>query len=212
MQILRKSIGVAMLMALFAAPAAMAEERGFYGIVGFGQSKADIDASGFTVDDEDTYKHVGVGYSFSDHIALEGGYLDLGQASISASGSASGTYYGSPFSATGTLSATAEADGYYIGPRFTYPLNKDLGVYGKVGVYFWDLKATASASGSLTYKGTTYAANASASATDDGSDPYWGFGLNYRLNDRFSVRGEFTRYEVSDTDVDNLGVTLVVKF
>lgn len=39
-------------------------------------------------------------------------------------------------------------------------------------------------------------------AKDDGSDPVYGFGLQYRFNDLVALRGEYTRSEVEDLDVD----------
>lgn len=39
-------------------------------------------------------------------------------------------------------------------------------------------------------------------AKDDGTDPVYGLGLQYRFNDLVALRGEYTRSEVEDLDVD----------
>ena len=40
------------------------------------------------------------------------------------------------------------------------------------------------------------------SGKDDGTDPVYGLGLQYRFNDLVALRGEYTRSEVEDLDVD----------
>ncbi len=39
-------------------------------------------------------------------------------------------------------------------------------------------------------------------ARDDGTDPVYGLGLQYRFSDAVALRGEYTRSEVEDLDVD----------
>ena len=39
-------------------------------------------------------------------------------------------------------------------------------------------------------------------ADDNGTDPTYGVGLQYRFNDAVALRGEYSRFEVEDLDVD----------
>lgn len=41
-----------------------------------------------------------------------------------------------------------------------------------------------------------------ATASDDGTDPTYGLGLQYRFTDTFALRGEYSRFEMEDVDVD----------
>ncbi len=212
-QVARNALGAALILAFTAAPGAFAAGEGFYGIVELGQSEADISApAGFSVDNKDTSYSLGAGYRFNDYVSVEGGYLDLVEVSAKASGSVSGTYYGTPFTATGTFSAQSDAKGWFLGPKFTLPLSKQMDLYGKVGYYFWDSDTTATFTGSVTFGGVTYPAGGSVKLSDNGEDPYYGVGLAYRFTDRIGIQAGFTRYTVQDTDVDNLALGLTFKF
>ncbi|MDP1683438.1 MAG: outer membrane beta-barrel protein [Burkholderiales bacterium] len=201
------AVGAALSQQAFAA------DSGFYADIGVGYAKADLGSTaGFTVDDTDTSYSLGLGYNFNKNISVEGGYLKLGKASLSSSGSVSGTYYGSPFTATGTLGASAEVDGFYLGPVFRYPVTEKIEILGRVGAYIWEADLKASASGSLVYAGTTYAGNVSASKTEKGTDAYYGLGLNYKLNDRIGVGMDWTRFDIDGTDVDNISARLKISF
>lgn len=207
LRILGLAMGVLVSQSVFSA------DTGFYADIGVGQSKADLNASsGFTVDDTDTSYSIGVGYNVNKYISVEGGYLKLGKAKLSTSGTVSGTYYGAPFSATGTLNASAEVDGFYLGPVVRLPVSDKFEVFGRAGAYFWNLDTVASASGSLTYAGTVYAGGVTAKATKDGTDAYYGVGANYKLNDRVSVGLDWTRFDIDGTDVDNIGARVKVSF
>ena len=37
---------------------------------------------------------------------------------------------------------------------------------------------------------------------DSGTDPTYGVGLQYRFTDHVALRGEYSRFEVEDTDLD----------
>jgi hypothetical protein len=136
----------------------------------------------------------------------------LGEVRLSTSGSVSGDYFGTPFSATGSLTASAEVDGFYLGPVFRFPLGDKMEVLGRVGAYFWQVDTTASASGSLTYAGTTYVGSATANASDDGTDAYFGVGVSYKLNDRIQLGVDWTRFDIDGVDVDNFGARVKVGF
>lgn len=180
----------------------------FYLSASLGQAKADIgSASGLTVDDTDTSYSIGVGYKFNDNIAIEGGYQKLGKGSVT--GTASGTFYGKSFTATG-LTLSDEVDGYYLGPVITFPLVDNFEVQGRIGVYSWtgDTKASFT---SLAYGGTTYSGT-SISTSHDGSDVYYGFGVAYKVSKNVSLGADWTRFDIDGTDVDVFGARLKYSF
>ena len=229
LNLLKSSLLVA---SLIASSSVMAESSGFYGVVGFQHSTVDEDLDivtdlGLSVDDNDTSYNFAIGYEYNQYVSIELGYVDLGEisvnpANVDADGSAgAGVYYGVPYSYTGTLtgsldSAKAESDGFTLGGVFSYPATKELSVYAKAGWYFWDADASASATintGSLTVNGTTYnPGDYSDSYNDSGSDLYLGLGAEYDFSDTMAIRGEYTRYDVSDVDIDSFGLALKVKF
>lgn len=192
-----------------ALPAQAEIKDGVYGIVGIGHATTDLGVSGSGVDDEDMSLSLGIGFPINEQVAIEVGYLNLGEASMKASGAYSLSLYGDSYTVINP-SIVFEADGFYAGGRFRHAIDKQFSIHGKVGLYFWDLEGTASAS-SLIINGYNYG-SVSYSESDSGQDLYFGFGGAYQLNDRVSLLGEFTRYEVSDSDVDVFGINLAMKF
>lgn len=68
------------------------------------------------------------------------------------------------------------------------PFTERFSGYAKAGFQRWELdRAIPSLTGT---------------AKDDGTDPVYGVGLQYRFNDLVALRGEYTRSEVEDLDVD----------
>ena len=68
------------------------------------------------------------------------------------------------------------------------PFTEKFSGYAKAGFQRWDLDRA--------IPGLT------GTAKDDGTDPVYGLGLQYRFNDLVALRGEYTRSEVEDLDVD----------
>ena len=78
------------------------------------------------------------------------------------------------------------------------PLTDSFKVFAKGGVHSWSLDV----SGPIA---------AQFSDTSD-TDPYYGVGADYAINDRWAIRGEYTRYEVDNFDVDVASVGVVLSF
>jgi len=113
------------------APAA----NGLYVGAGVGQASydvcGDLGAGLTSCDDEDTGWKVFGGYDFSENLAVEAAWVDLGEVSASVAG--------------GT--ATAEVDGIAVNLKLTQPLNEAFGIFGKVGFISWDAEGGGVASG-----------------------------------------------------------------
>jgi hypothetical protein len=72
-------------------------------------------------------------------------------------------------------------------------------VFAKVGFLNWDADATLVDSDGV------------FSLDDDGTDPMFGFGGEYRVNDRIAVRGEFEIFtEILEEDISLLSVGVVI--
>jgi len=203
-----------------------------YGVVGFQNSELDADTSalteiGISVSDDDNGFNLGVGYQVNDFFAVELGYMDMGKVlsastgTLSVSGAGSTNLGGNSISWTsnlaGSADASADADGWTLAGVFTMPISDKFDAYGKVGLYNWDASARLTgtiSAGTLTVNGTAYtsATYEIASVSDDGTDPFYGIGLKYNINDKFAVRADYTQYEVWDEDIDVMGAALLVKF
>lgn len=126
-------------------------------------------------DDSDMGWKVFAGYDFSERIAFEVGYNSLGEMQSS--------------------TKKTKVTGYELAAVGKMPLNDQIGLFGKAGLFRWEAK------------------------NDDGKrsafDIMFGAGVDYKLNGNMSVRGEWERFndietksnETSDIDMLSLGFT-----
>jgi OOP family OmpA-OmpF porin len=167
----------------FVGPA-FAQDMGFYAGLSFGQSSADVDCSGLAqCDDSDTAWKILGGYRFNRNLAAELGYTDLGEVSAGDGGA---------------NTITAEATAFELVAVGSWPVSNEFSVYGKVGVFRWDVDAT----------GTGMFAG---SESDSGTDLTFGVGVQYDFTKQLGVRGEWQRY-AADEDIDVISIGVVFRF
>jgi OOP family OmpA-OmpF porin len=177
------AIGLA--AAAFALPAA-AQNRGFYIGYNAGQSKYNFNCTG-SCDDKGAGYSLFAGFGLTPNIAAEFGYTDLGKTTFGPSNLRANVWHGS---AVGS---------WWFGARQSF------GVYGRLGVYTGDLKATTPSTGAEVKHGTT--------------DLLYGIGGQYNLSSRFGTRLEWQRFTgmggggFNQTgDVDLISIGLLYKF
>lgn len=85
------------------------------------------------------------------------------------------------------LPGKVEADTAYLTAVGTLPFTGNFSGYAKAGFHVWDAEAR--------LPGV-------ARAKTDGTDPTYGLGLQYRFTDTVALRGEYSRFEMDDVDVD----------
>lgn len=184
------------------ALSSMAQAQGWYGGVGFGQSKVkdfficDLDIS-CSSDDTDSGWKLFVGNQFSPNAAVEIGYVDLGEAKISGTDSF-----------LGSVSLDAESKGFNVALLGFLPVGQAVNLLGKVGLFRWDVDVTASSS-SL----------GSGSLSESGIDLMFGFGASFNVGKTTAIRIEWERFtdvgdedETGQSDVDLLSASLVFRF
>ncbi len=146
--------------------------------------------TGVTIDDNDTVANFTVNYYVSPSLAFEGGVITGPEVSASLPSNDSGTLHGKSYSASGALTITTKTDtSYLFGVKYSPSTTGALGVYGKAGLLFWDVDFIVSGSGTLTYNGTTY--NSKTFLQVDGSDPYIGLGLSYKISKNTSFAFDY---------------------
>ncbi|MDP2751081.1 MAG: outer membrane beta-barrel protein [Rhodocyclaceae bacterium] len=199
-----------MVAGLFMAGAANAQ---MYVDVHAGQVTADLPSvNGWTVDKKDTAYAINLGYKINNMISVEGGYIPSIEGSYSSNTAVSGS--GGGYTLTDAVfKGAVETDGYTLGVAMDLPVNDVIDVSGRAGMFMWDAKETVTlTSGTLVYNGTTYAAGSSISGKSDGSDPYWGLGVGYKVNKNVRAGVNFTRYTVDDVDADAWTASLRYSF
>jgi OOP family OmpA-OmpF porin len=189
-----------LLLSTGPAPAFAQDDAGFYVGGGIGQSelKDACDGDGLTVtdcDDTDTAWKLFAGYSFNKYFAVEGGYIDFGEASLT------GTELGIPFS------ATAEAWGITAHAVGALPIWEGFSIIGRAGAVFWNVDTEVSALG-LT-----------ASEDDDGISLAVGAGVQWMFGRNFGIRAEYEFFDgigddetTGESDIQVLSLSVLFKF
>lgn len=79
-----------------------------------------------------------------------------------------------------------EADTWSLVAVGTLPFTDRFSGYAKAGFHSWDAEAH----------------TGGVRIGDDGTDPTYGLGLQYRFTDTVALRGEYSRFEMDEADVD----------
>jgi len=198
----RKAIvaAAAALAALTAAPA-WSQDAGFYLGASIGQSRAKEfcdDSGGFSCDDKDTAWKIFAGYQFNRHLAVEGGYTDLGE--VGASGVLSGV------SVRGKIEATA----FELVGVGSIPVADRFSLYGKLGVYYAETERN------LT--GTLGAVTVTDNDSEKNTDLTFAFGARFDVTRNLGIRAQWQRYlnvgggDIGEDDIDVLSVGVLWRF
>ena len=148
--------------------------------LGIGQATYDLEVEGASVDDKDTTFAVSGGWMFHPMIGAEVGYRNLGEVAATATGPG------------GTARVVVEVDGFMIGGVGRIPVGpQGLEIVPRVGLFMWDLK------GRATLNGVPL-----DSADDDGTDVYFGVGVQYAFTRRVHLGAHWARFDIGGDNVD----------
>jgi OOP family OmpA-OmpF porin len=201
-----------LVLALMAAPYALAAEPGWYIGANIGQSQSTIDhdriSSGLLgsgliagpIDENDRdggYKLFG-GYQLNPYFSVEVGYFDLGRFGFSTT-----------TVPTGTLNGDIKLKGINLDLVGALPISERFSAFGRIGV------ARSQANDTFTGTGNVNVLNPNPSARSNNLKV--GLGLEYAFTPAFSLRTEIERYRVDDAvgnkgDVDLISLGVVYRF
>lgn len=207
-----RAIAMAMPL-LLASSVSLAQESGWYGGLGYGRSSGDIEtgringdlqAAGFgstflqTDDRDDAWKILG-GYSFNRYIGLELSYFELGKYS-----------FDTILEPADSLRGTARIkDGAAFDVVGTLPLHNRISAFARVGINHARIGQDVyySIDPALPY----------TNRSDSGTNEKYGVGLQYAMNDNVSLRAEWERYRIDnsqfiDNRVDTVTMGLIFRF
>ena len=211
---MKKQLNTA-IAALFLATASMTamatEVGGTYvtaGMVKINTSGYDSLSSttGITIDDTDTVATFTVGYQMDENLSLEGTISGETETSIALSSNFSGNFSGKTLVISAGSGFKTKTESYALGAKYSSAIDDDFSVYGKAGMLFWDI--TASAVGTAVYDGVTYSGSADI-YSKDGSDLYYGVGGSYKIDQTTSINADYMTVEVDGYDTDALTVAVV---
>lgn len=140
-----------------------------------------VDAGGLEADDAKSW-NFGFGWRFVDFLSVEASYNDLG------------TYFGSEPAAGGPMDA--EFSSVELGLAGKFALG-DGGFFAlaRAGAHRWEAKRS----------------NVTISATESGTDPYYGVGIGYDFSDYHGIALSAERHQAGDLDLDRIMLTFELR-
>jgi OOP family OmpA-OmpF porin len=151
------------------------------------------------LDEKDNGYKVFLGTDINENLGLELSYQDFGKASLSGVSGNQFRYGGTLYQFNATASLTSSADSYGIAAKPKIKLAEGFEGYGLLGFHKWDSKFTISST------------TATASANDDGTDPFYGLGLSYNTGN-LQIRAGYTIYKLDSEEVKSTNLGLAYKF
>ena len=189
--------------------ASVAHSSDFYLEPRFGLNRGNLPNVGtFTADNNSTSFGVLAGYNITEKIALEVGYIDLGEIAYRTSTGGSASFFNGNVTSSGTWSGSlkATAKGMPIGFSLT-PLDTETwNVNLRLGYMMIDAKVDGVVvTGSGTYTG---------GFSVDLEETYWGAGVGYKLTDDMQIRLDALTVKVNKADyrINQYGVSLRKSF
>ena len=160
-------------------------DGGFYVGGSLGSASLTDDFSGFAVDADSTSFRLIAGWQFNEFFSLEGGYHNFGD-------------FDQTFDVGGTpVDVSLKADGFTLGGTGSIPLGEKFALFGRTGAFFWDGDADI---------------NNVSQATPEDTNLYYGAGGKFAFSDSFSLVGDWTRYELEDTESDVISLGFTYRF
>lgn len=176
---LNVSLFVCLIIACGLDKPAEADDSGFY--VELGGGRSNVSESTTTIDENATAFRLVAGYQINSWLAVDAGYVDFGDFDGELMDPAGGTV---PFGASATGIELAFIGRIPLGERFAATVRAEQ--------LWWDSKIEA----------------VGQQQKDSGNSFAYGAGLEFSLNDRFVLTGNWQQFEMRDTDVDlfSLGI------
>lgn len=149
-------------------------------------------ANSYSKDDTDTGFKLQAGYQINPNFAVEGGYVSLGNFSLTNNVTA-------PF--VGSAKGALKADGWNLVGVGILPVGKDFSVFGKLGTIYATTTADVTTSGAI-----ALAAGTPANRKKSEWNLTYGLGLQYDFTKSISIRGEWERFDgLGDNGTNSTG-------
>jgi len=200
------SVTIIAVVGVVSSVYANAADNNWYSGISLGTSTVDTGVSNTTgtarLDEDDSGFKIYVGKKIDKTISVEGFYTDFGEVSLTGNTGDNFDLDGSTYVfTTNNARIITEETGIGANAKFTFAFSDKSSVSGRIGIMKWDV--TASVSG---------ASVASSTASDDGTDPFYGVGYKYNFNNKYSLTVDYDSYTVSDADLNMFAVGVLYNF
>lgn len=174
--------------------------EGIYLGFNLGQASYDVTLNDFAVlndgtltspglDDTDSSYRLTIGYQLLPYFSLEGGYIDFGSFSATATSDGTGIY------PPGIFSTITSTDGFFIDVKGQIPINEQFSLYGTYGLLSWKSETLLSASTGTPERNE-----------NDDNDSFFGIGGSFNIYDTLALNVDYTFYKLDELDVDVFSV------
>lgn len=147
-------------------------------------SFGDGSLSNIEVDNDTAGARVGLGISFLPELALELGYVNLGELEAIATSNGSQALSGGY--APGRVFMEGDIDGAFVGARIQSPMDEPFGLFARAGVMAWE------------FSGTLEDSQQRGDFSVEGSDPYLGGGLRFAVGHNTAIEIGYEYYFLED--------------
>ena len=161
--------------------------------IGASFGKVDYDEEGVS---KPTGFDLYAGFKVNEYFALEGVYTDLGEADI---GFQDEYYYYDgyyTYQITETYSGDLSVDSIGFAGKVIIPVADVLELYARGGFHAWDAEIS----------------GAGGSVSEDGTDPFLGFGLTFKVGNSVGLGARYTRYDLEDDYVSMAAANIELYF
>jgi uncharacterized repeat protein (TIGR01451 family) len=151
-----------------------------------------------SVNDSGTAWKAYVGFTLNEYFALEAGYADLGKVVTRFGATIPPTQVDAILSDTFRIHPY-QGDGWFGAAVVNWPVSPDrFNVFARLGFFGWesdlDVRVISGGTGSITDR-------------ESGTDTMYGVGVEWRINEQWSVTGEWERYKLNEwLDVPMVGL------
>ncbi|NQY14158.1 MAG: porin family protein [Henriciella sp.] len=181
------------------------DEFKFYGDIGYTRIGDDIPDFGNSYYSREFGAISGhVGYELSEHWSVEG-ELMAGVENDKM------VRFGSGLTSSNVINTKQDLDyltGAYI--KGTVPITGKLSAFGRLGLSHAELTISQQISSTDLETGETTEANAKWTNSDTGIG--LGAGLKYDVTDKIYIRGDYTRYDLIDVELDSTSIGIGLRF
>lgn len=159
-------------------------------------------------EDSENFVKLFAGYRFLEYVAVE---VAWGESDGYANNVDGTIGVNTPLGLT-TLAFKGDADLEYsstsLGVETRMPFTDSFAAFVRAGLHRWERKIVTS--GTIAIPATNPTAPPTImpindNNTLDGTDPYWGIGMDYRFHSGFSIGADWTRYQGKEYDADTIG-------
>lgn len=174
-----------LIAVLTAVPLSSYADNGLYLGASVGSATLTETFDGVGIDADSTAYRLTLGMQLNDFLGVEGGYQSFGR------------FTDSVIIGNQVFNTRLQADGFTLGVTGSIPLGRNVSLFGRAGAFFWD--------------GDARLDNFTRSRPED-TNSYLGGGATVAFSESLELVGDWTRYQLENTESDVISLGFIFRF